>query len=109
MPSTSASAPHCPAPWRAMLNQKFRTWAGARRLLRRAALAGAGPARGRAGARALRGRPRALLDGGRAGPDYRAAGAAHRGGAGAALARLLPAISAGLEPAPAPADLFAAL
>ena len=81
----------------------------ARRLHRRDALDAAGTARLLAEARALAERLRALLDEVRAGPDYRAAVAAHRAGDRAALARLLPAIFAGLEPAPAPADLFAAL
>ena len=81
----------------------------ARRLHRRDALDAAGTARLLAEARALAERLRALLDEVRAGPDYRAAVAAHRAGDRAALARLLPAIFAGLEPAPAPGDFFAAL
>ncbi len=51
----------------------------------------------------------ALLAEVRAGVDYRTAVVAHRAGDRATLARLLPAIFAGLEPAPAPGDLFAAL
>src|SRR5206468_3705568 len=73
----------------------------ARRLHRRDALDAAGAARLLAEARALAERLRALLDEVRAGPDYRAAVAAHRAGDRAALARLLPAIFAGLELAPA--------
>jgi len=45
----------------------------------------------------------------RAGADYQAALAAHRAGDRAALARLLPRVFAGLEPAPPPGDLFAPL
>src|SRR5437773_495493 len=110
MPSTSASAPQCPASWRAMLNQKFRTSAGrgdeARRLHRRDALDAAAARRLLAEAGALAERLRALLAEVRAGADYRAAVVAHRAGDRATLARLLPAIFAGLEPAPAPGDLL---
>ena len=81
----------------------------ARRLHRRDALDAAGAARLLAEARALAERLRALLAEVRAGADYRAAVAAHRAGDRAALARLLPAIFARLEPASAPGDLFATL
>ena len=81
----------------------------ARRLHRRDALDAAAARRLLTEARALTERLRALLAEVRAGADYRAAVAAHRAGDRIALARLLPAIFAGLEPAPLPGDLFAAL
>ena len=81
----------------------------ARRLHRRDALDAAAAAHLLAEARALAERLQALLAEVRAGVDYRAAAVAHRAGDRATLARLLPAIFAGLEPAPAPGDLFAAL
>ena len=81
----------------------------ARRLHRREALDGAAARRLLARAHALAERLRALLGEVRAGADYRAAVAAHRTGDRASLARLLPAIFAGLELAPAPGDLFTPL
>jgi len=81
----------------------------ARRLHRRDALDAAAAAHLLAEARALAERLQALLAEVRAGVDYRAAVVAHRAGDRATLVRLLPAIFAGLEPAPAPGDLFAAL
>ncbi len=81
----------------------------ARRLHRRDALDAAAAAHLLAEARALAERLQALLAEVRAGVDYRAAVVAHRAGDRTTLARLLPAIFAGLEPAPAPGDLFAAL
>jgi len=79
----------------------------ARRLHRRDALDAAAATRLLVEARALAERLRAFLADVRAGEDYRAAVAAHRAGERAALVRLLPAIFAGLEPAPPPGDLFA--
>ena len=81
----------------------------ARRLHRRDALDARAAAHLLAEARALGARLRALLAEVRAGRDYRAAVGAHRAGEGTVLVRLLPAIFAGLEPAPAPGDLFTAL
>src|SRR5437867_11118645 len=81
----------------------------ARRLHRRDALDAAAAAHLLAEARALAEQLRVLLAEVRADADYRAAVAAHRAGDRAVLARLLPAILAGLEPAPAPGDLFATL
>ena len=77
----------------------------ARRLHRRDALDAAAAAPLLAEARALAERLQALLAEVRAGVDYRAAVVAHRAGDRATLVRLLPAIFAGLEPAPAPGDL----
>jgi hypothetical protein len=52
-------------------------------------------------------RIRALIEAARAAPEYRDAVTAHAAGDHAALARLLPAIFAGLEPLRAGGDLFA--
>lgn len=81
----------------------------ARALHRRQAL-DAGAARVlRDQARAIGGRLAALVAETRAAPEYRAAVAAHGAADAATLGRTLPAIFAGLEPVPAPPDLFHAV
>jgi hypothetical protein len=78
----------------------------ARRLHRQDALDEAAAGRLLAEAQALAGRLQGLIAAVRAAPDYRAAVRAHAAGEHPTLARLLPAIFAGLEAAPAPIDLF---
>ena len=79
---------------------------GARRLHRRDALDGTAAEGLLAQVEALAGRLHALLAAIRTDGDYRAAVAAHAAGDQPALARLLPAIFDGLEPATLPSALF---
>jgi hypothetical protein len=79
----------------------------ARRLHRQGALDAAAARRLLDEARALATRLHALLAAVRDAPEYRSAVTAHAAGDHATLARLLPAIFAGLEPVATPGDLFA--